>query len=275
MQESGKPLSIFVFASIRAISQFTVTQILEMGIDGFWIGYEGTRSGYAKQSGRPVEELFREFREHGISILASMIVGLPYQTPEIIEEELSGLLALEPSLNQFLIYGPTPGTPFYERIMKEGLMHRELTADPERYYRKSTGFSSMVKHPTMRPEEIESAQARCFSEDFRTLGPSIYRSIEAWLLGYLKLKDSPNPRVAQEGSVLRVGDPQDLSCLSRRQAAGAVIQGPKMDGRPPGADPSYVGSAYVRPNVFCRSAPSAWRPGRASCSSSACSSTHG
>ncbi len=192
VQESGRPLSIFVFASVRAISQFTVAQILEMGIDGFWIGYEGARSGFAKQSGRPVEEIFREFREHGISILASMIVGLPYQTPAIIEEELSGLLALKPDLNQFLIYGPTPGTPFYERIMKEGLMHRELVDDRELYYRKSTGFAAMVKHPTMRPEEIESAQARCFSEDFRTLGPSIYRSIETWLLGYLKLKDSSN-----------------------------------------------------------------------------------
>ena len=47
----GKPLSIFVFASVRAVSQYTVTEILEMGIDGMWIGYEGTRSGYAKQIG--------------------------------------------------------------------------------------------------------------------------------------------------------------------------------------------------------------------------------
>jgi radical SAM superfamily enzyme YgiQ (UPF0313 family) len=193
VQEAGKPLSIFVFASIRAISQFTVTQILEMGIDGFWIGYEGTRSGYAKQSGRPVEDIFREYREHGVSILASMIVGLPYQTPEIIEEELSGLLALKPDLSQFLIYGPTPGTPFYDRIMKEGLMRREFADDPELFYRKSTGFNSVVEHPTMRQEEIESAQTHCFSEDFRMLGPSMYRSIETWLLGYLKLKDSPNP----------------------------------------------------------------------------------
>jgi hypothetical protein len=51
----------------------------------------------------------------------------------------------------------------------------------------------MVTHPCMRPEEIEAAQARCFREDFNRLGPSIYRSIETWLLGYLKLKDSPSP----------------------------------------------------------------------------------
>jgi hypothetical protein len=193
VQEGGKPLSIFVFASVRAISQFTVSEILEMGIDGFWIGYEGTRSGFAKQSGRPVDELFRELREHGISILASMIVGFPYQTPEVIEEELSGLLALKPALTQFLIYGPSPGTPFFDRVMRDGLLHRELTDDRELYYRKCAGFTAMVSHPTMRPDEIEAAQARCFAEDFRRLGPSIYRSIETWLLGYLALKDSPNP----------------------------------------------------------------------------------
>ena len=190
---AARPLSIFAFASVKAISQYTVTEILEMGIDGLWIGYEGTRSGYAKQSGRPVDELFRELREHGVSILASMIVGLPYQTPEIIDEELSGLLALQPPLCQFLIYGPTPGTPFYEQVMREGRLHQDLADDRESYYRNCSGFKAMVNHPTMTPAEIESAQARCFAEDLRRLGPSIFRSIETWFLGYERLKESDNP----------------------------------------------------------------------------------
>jgi len=189
---SGRALSLFVFASLRAISQYTTTEILEMGIDGCWIGYEGTRSGYAKQGGRAAEEIFREFREHGITILASMIVGFPYQTPEIIAEERAGLFALKPSLAQFLIYGPTPGTPFYDRIIKEGLLHKELSDDRERYYSRCTGFRAMVQHPTMTPEAIESSQQESFALDYRHLGPSIYRALETWLLGYLKLKDSPN-----------------------------------------------------------------------------------
>jgi len=193
--QGGKPLSIFAFASIRAISQYQVAEILEMGIDGVWIGYEGTRSGYAKQSGRPVEEIFREFRDHGITILASMIVGFPYQTPGIIEEELSGLLALKPALSQFMIYGPSPGTPFFERVVKEGLLHPDVAADPELFCRKGSGFYALVQHPTMGPGEIEAAQERCFDEDFRRLGPSIYRSLETSLLGYQKLKDSPNPQL--------------------------------------------------------------------------------
>jgi len=177
---------------VKALSQYTITEILEMGIDGVWIGYEGTRSGYAKQQGRPIGELFRELRDHGVSVLTSMIVGLPYQTPEIIEEELDGLMELQPTLSQFLIYGPTPGTPFYERVMHEGLLHKDLDDHREEYYRNCTGFKAMVTHPTMTPAEIESSQTRCFSEDVRRLGPSMFRSIDVWLRGYLKLKDSPN-----------------------------------------------------------------------------------
>jgi hypothetical protein len=192
VQNAGTPLSVFVFASIRAISQYTVTEILEMGIDGLWIGYEGTRSGYPKQRGRPAAEIFREFRNHGISILASMIVGFPYQTSEIVEEELAGLLDLHPDLTQFLIYGPVPGTPFHERVMKEGLLHEELVRDPEKFYRKGSGFHALVQHPTMTAAEIEADQRRCFVEDFRRLGPSIYRVIETWLLGYRKLRESPS-----------------------------------------------------------------------------------
>ena len=193
VQAAGVPLSIFVFSSVKAISQYRVEEILEMGITGFWIGYEGTRSNYAKQQGRPVAEIFREFREHGITILTSMIVGFDYQTPEIVARELEGLMALKPALAQFLIYGPTPGTPFYERIMKEGLLHDRLKADQLRYWKSCDGFTAMVKHPTLRPEQVEALQRRCFAEDFNRLGPSIFRVVETAWLGYLKHRGSDHP----------------------------------------------------------------------------------
>ncbi|MDP6059659.1 MAG: hypothetical protein QGH33_12240 [Pirellulaceae bacterium] len=192
--EGGKPLSVFCFASVRALSQFTVTEIMEMGIDGIWIGYEGTRSGYAKQAGRPVDEVFNEFREVGITVLASMIVGFPYQTPEIIREELDGLLALKPAFSQFLIYGPVPGTPFFEHVKKNRLFHQEVEDDPKNnYWRKGTAFYALVKHETMTADEIEAIQTDCFQQDFCRLGPSIYRTVEVWLNGYLKWKDSDIP----------------------------------------------------------------------------------
>ena len=164
-----------------------------MGIDGFWIGYEGTRSNYAKQQGRPVADIFTEFREHGITVLTSMIVGFDYQNQEVVAQELDGLMQLKPALAQFLIYGPVPGTPFYERIIKDNLLQDVYTDDKDLFYRRADGFRTMIKHPTLSAEEIEAIQEWCFKEDFQRLGPSIYRVLEARLLGLQKLKNSPNP----------------------------------------------------------------------------------
>jgi hypothetical protein len=212
---SGRTLSIFAFSSIKAISQYTVEEILEMGIDGFWIGYEGTRSGYAKQQGRPVEDILTEFRAHGITILTSMIVGFDYQTPEVIAQEFDGLMKLKPALAQFLIYGPVPGTPFNERVMKENLLHDVYVKDPERMYRRGDGFTTMIKHPTLSPEAIEELQRWCFDQDFQRLGPSIFRTLKARLLGYQKLKNSPNRFLRQKAAYyareLRVAYPVFLA----------------------------------------------------------------
>jgi radical SAM superfamily enzyme YgiQ (UPF0313 family) len=193
VMKGGKTLSIFAFSSVKALSQYTVEEILEMGIDGFWIGYEGTRSGYAKQQGRPIEDIITEFREHGITILTSMILGFDYQNPEVVAQELDGLMKLKPALAQFLIYGPVPGTPFYERAIKENLLQEVYSKDPALFYRRGDGFATMVKHPTLSPEEIEELQRWCFKEDFQRLGPSIFRTLEGRWLGYQKLKNSPNP----------------------------------------------------------------------------------
>lgn len=213
--KSGRTLSVFVFSSIKAVSQYTVEEILEMGIDGFWIGYEGTRSGYAKQQGRPAEQILTEFREHGITVLASMILGFDYQNPEIVARELDGLMRLKPALAQFLIYGPVPGTPFYERVIKENLLQEVYQQDPELFYRRADGFTTMIRHPTLSAQEIESLQRWCFEQDFQRLGPSIFRVLETRWLGYQRLKDSPNPRLRQKAQGfakdLRAGYPVFLA----------------------------------------------------------------
>jgi len=198
----GRALSIFAFASIRALSQYTVEEIVEMGIDGLWIGYEGERSGFAKQKGRSPEELFVELKEHGISILASMIVGMPYQDEAVVHEELKGLLALEPDLCQFLIYGPTPGTPFFDRVVSEGTLREDFVAEPEQYYKACDGFSAMVRHPALSGARIEELQRHCFREDFHRLGPTIHRSLDTWLRGLRTLRRSDNPALGRKADRL-------------------------------------------------------------------------
>lgn len=196
----GRTLSIFAFSSVKAISQYTVEEILEMGIDGFWIGYEGTRSNYAKQQGRPMAEILTDFRAHGITVLTSMIVGFDYQNREVVARELDELLQFKPDLAQFLIYGPVPGTPFHERILRENLLQDVYTSDKDLFYRRADGFRTMIKHPTLSAAEIEDLQQWCFEQDFQRLGPSIYRVLETRLLGYQTLRDSPNPRLRDKAA---------------------------------------------------------------------------
>lgn len=193
VQARGTPVSIFAFATVKALSRITPRELLETGIDGVWMGYEGTRSGFGKQQGRPVAELIADLRANGITVLTSMIVGFDYQTPEVVREELRGLMALEPALAQFLIYGPTPGTPFFERVVREGRLHPDLRDDAERYYRKCDGFAAMVVHPSLQPAQIEALQRECFATDYATLGPSVVRTIAVWFAGWKRHHASDSP----------------------------------------------------------------------------------
>ena len=45
---------------MKALSQFQASELVEMGIDWVWVGYEGRRAGYAKTEGRPYGELLAD-----------------------------------------------------------------------------------------------------------------------------------------------------------------------------------------------------------------------
>jgi len=190
VREENITPNLFVFASVKALSQYKVEELLEMGIDGVWMGYEGRRSGFAKQTGRNIDDLIKELQRHGINVLTSMIIGFDYQTPEVVQEELDDLIRLKPALAQFLIYTAIPGTPLYERIMGEKRLDRKFVEDQNAFYRRLTGFYGLVKHPNMSSEELERLQESCFRQDFVRLGPSIVRVLENAMLGYRQLKNS-------------------------------------------------------------------------------------
>jgi radical SAM superfamily enzyme YgiQ (UPF0313 family) len=185
------PLSLSIFSSVRALSQFKASELVEMGVDWIWVGYEGKRAGYSKMKGKSYKELFKDLKDHGISVLASMIVGFDYQTPEIIEEEFQELMSLRPSMCQFLIYGPAHGTPLYDRYKAEGRLLPEAFKDHSMH----DGFSMTFKHPHIGSEEMVSIQRSLYHREFDLLGPSAFRLIDDWLSGYINLIDHPAERV--------------------------------------------------------------------------------
>ncbi len=185
------PLSISIFSSVKALSQFSASELVEMGIDWVWVGFEGKRAGYSKMEGRPYRELFADLHDHGISILASMIIGFDYQTKETIREEYEELLSMRPTMCQFLIYGPAHGTAAYKRMEAEGRLRPEMYNDNS----KHDGFSLGFVHPHIGPDEMVSIQRGLFREEFKRLGPSVFRVVEDWLTGHVNLSKHPAERV--------------------------------------------------------------------------------
>lgn len=185
------PVSLSIFSSVKALSQYTATELVEMGVDWIWVGYEGKRAGYAKMAGRPYSELFPDLHRHGITVMASMIIGFDYQTAAIIQEEFDELMELRPSICQFLIYGPAFGTPLYDRMKKENRFQDDTMTTSS----KQDGFSLGFTHPHIGAEEMVSIQRGLYRQEFERLGPSVFRAAEDWLEGYKNLKDHELPRV--------------------------------------------------------------------------------
>ena len=221
-REERSKFSTFCFASVKALSQYSVEELHEMGIDGVWIGYEGKQSGYSKQDGNDIDELIQHLQENGITVLTSMILGIPYQTNAITEEEFQTLMANRPALCQFLIYGPLPGTPFYEKVMADDLLHEDMLSNRMAYYRRCTGFAAMVKHPFLRRDEIEDLQRDFYRRDFERLGPSVLRVGEVKLNGWLKMKSHSNPHLREKAKDFRLKAASALALLP------IAIIGPKI-----------------------------------------------
>lgn len=191
VRESDERFSLSVFASVKALSKYEPTELAEMGLSMVWIGFEGMQAGYEKQVGKSYEELFRELKNVGISVAASMIIGFDYQTPEIIEREYAELMRLKPTVCQFLIYGPSRGTPLYERLDEEGRLGDVITHLPI----MADGFTLAFDHPHISAPTMKNIARQLYEGEYEHLGSTAFRSIEVALMGYRALKDRPEPRL--------------------------------------------------------------------------------
>lgn len=179
---------LYCFSSIKAVSQYSIKELVEMNMEMIWIGYEAKKAGYQKMQGRDTNDLINDLQRNGIAVLSSAIIGYDYQTMEVIEQEFSELMSTEPAFTQFLIYGPLYGTPLYERMKKEMRLLKGFD-DPSRYrHKEMDGYSLGFEHPHFSPEEMSDVLEKLYKRDFEILGPSIFRMARVWLNGYLKFR---------------------------------------------------------------------------------------
>jgi radical SAM superfamily enzyme YgiQ (UPF0313 family) len=190
MKENAKAWSLYVFSSANAIAQYTMRELVELGVSWVWMGLESPRSKYSKLDGADTLKLTAELRAHGIKMLGSTIVGLEHHTPENIQSELEHAVAHNTDFHQFMLYTPVPGTPLFAEMTEQGRMLEGIDL-ADIHGQDKFNF----KHAAISREESKHWLDWAFRRDFEINGPSIFRICRTTLEGWMRYKNDPDPRV--------------------------------------------------------------------------------
>ena len=96
---------------------------------------------------RQAVDAARAVRAAGLNLVATFILGIPCETREMMERTIRFARRLKPTLAQFTIFTPYPGTEAYAMAVKKGLL---LTRDWSRY----DTLTPVMKHPSLSPAEL-------------------------------------------------------------------------------------------------------------------------
>jgi radical SAM superfamily enzyme YgiQ (UPF0313 family) len=183
--EIDKPILFSCLTSLKSIAQYTIDELLSMGLAGVWVGIESRRAQYDKLKGLNAHGILDQLKQVGIIPLTSMIIGYDWHDERTIEEDFQYLWSLRPAFSQLMIYSPCPGTPLYEQMQKKG----RLRSVP---YKNVDGFHALFEHPYLSTERLESLVKEFFRREYEELGPSVCRVLEIELQGYKTLCNHPN-----------------------------------------------------------------------------------
>jgi hypothetical protein len=190
MKAGNKAWSLYVFSSANAISQYSMRELVELGVSWIWMGLESPRSSYLKLQGADTLTLTRELRQHGIKLLGSTIVGLEHHTPENIHDEIEHAVAHDTDFHQFMLYTPVPGTPLFAEMNRQGRMLDGVElADIHGQHQFN------FRHAAISKEDSKRFLDGAFRRDYERNGPSIFRICRTTLNGWLRYKNDPDARV--------------------------------------------------------------------------------
>jgi len=214
MRDGNKPWALYVFSSANAIRQYTMRELVELGVSWIWMGLESPRSGYTKLNGTDTLKLTAELRKHGIKLLGSTIVGLEHHTPDNIREEIEHAVSHDTDFHQFMLYTPVPGTPLFFEMQEQGRMLPDV---PLADIHGQNEFN--FEHAAISKKDSKRWLDFAFRRDFERNGPSIYRICRTTLEGWKRYKNDADARVrarfAWEARSLRNGYAAALWAMER------------------------------------------------------------
>ncbi len=189
MERHQRFFRFHIFSSAEAITAFGIDNMVRLGVDLVWIGFESQsrQSLFTKNTGIEPKKLVRELRDRGIAVLASGILCMEHHTPENMQEDIDFLVELESDLVQFMLLTPMPVTTLYQDHQKRGLLRTDLPLQ------ECHGQTKLAyHHPAFTGDEPEEWMKKAFRQDYEVNSSSMLRMVDTAVRGYEHLSSLPN-----------------------------------------------------------------------------------
>jgi hypothetical protein len=181
MENRQRFFRFHIFSSAEAITAFGLDNLVRLGVDLVWIGFESRsrQSAFAKNHSIDARKLVQDLRNRGIAVLASGILCMEHHTPDNMQDDIDFLVGLEADFAQFMLLTPIPVTGLYLDQQRRGLLRMDLSFQ-EWHGQKRLSYH----HPAFNDEDPEKWINRAFRQDYEENSSSMFRMAETAVRGY-------------------------------------------------------------------------------------------
>jgi len=180
--EEGLDMNWSCSSRANTISEELALRLRRAGCHSIYLGVESASQETLNflKKGITVEQVldaFRALRKADLNIVATFILGIPCETKDMMVRTIRFAKKMNPTLAQFTIFTPYPGTEAYEEARRKGLL---LTRDWSKY----DTLTPVLKHPYVSPREIMRLFYRAYLSFYTSLG-FLLNAIRRRLLPFL------------------------------------------------------------------------------------------
>jgi hypothetical protein len=188
MERHQRFFRFHIFSSAEAITAFGLDNMVRLGVNLVWIGFESRsrQNAFAKNIDIDPRALVQGLRDRGISVLASGILCMEHHTPENMQDDIDFLVELEADFVQFMLLTPMPVTGLYRHLQDHDLLRTEVPFQ-EWHGQKLLAY----RHPAFPEGAPEAWLKKAFRQDYEQNSSSMLRMVDTLLRGYQCLADLP------------------------------------------------------------------------------------
>ena len=116
---------------VERADETTLKALYDAGCQCIFVGVESGNETYRKKylnrnmSNDTIKEAFEVSKRVGLERFAWVMLGLPEETPAMVQETIDFLLEIQPDIIGWSVYHPLPGTELYGYCREKGYLSSE------------------------------------------------------------------------------------------------------------------------------------------------------